>query len=162
MRESVTATVPGVVSSSFAISGLSLPSKKRRANISAMRGFRRPSAPRSQSRISPEECARSGRRWARFGQYRLQIVERDVANVLAGAHQIYRRIDRGAMQKAAYAGDGLGVGIALQETEEDGLQNVFGVGGVAGDPVGGAKHHGVVLAKDAFQVGGWVRGRLHV
>ena len=66
------------------------------------------------------------------------------------------------MEKTADAGDRFGLGIALQEAEEDGLQDVFGVGGITGDAVGGPEDHGVVIAEDAFQVGGGLHGRWHV
>ena len=48
--------------------------------------------------------------------------------------------------------DRLGAGIALQHAEKHGLEHIFGVVGVAGDAVGGAEHHGVVLAEDLFQI----------
>src|SRR5271169_289728 len=60
VRDNVTATLAGVVPRDWAISGLSRPSKKRRANISAARGLSRATAWRSQMRISVDRCKRSG------------------------------------------------------------------------------------------------------
>ena len=104
MRESVTATVPGVVLSNSAISGFSFPSKKRRANISAMRGFRRASALAEPVADFARRQRAIGPAVRRFGQHRLEIVERNVADVLARADQIDRRIHGSAVEKAGDTG----------------------------------------------------------
>src|ERR1035441_6625273 len=60
VRDSVTATLAGVVPRAWAISGLSRPSNKRRANISAARGLSRGTGGRKDGRISVDRCRRSG------------------------------------------------------------------------------------------------------
>src|ERR1039458_2991982 len=62
VRDSVTATLAGVVPRAWEISGLSRPSKKRRANISAARGLSLATACRSQWRISVDRSKRPGQR----------------------------------------------------------------------------------------------------
>ena len=87
-----------------------------------------------------------------FGQHRLELVQRDIADVLAGAHQVERGVDGGAVEEARHVADRLGVGVALHHPQEDGLEHVFGIARVAGDPVRRAEHHGMVFAEDLFQV----------
>ena len=96
-----------------------------------------------------------------FGEHRLELVERHVADVLARADQIDSCVHGGAVEEAGDADHRLGLGIALEHTQEDGLEDIFGVAGAAGDAVRGAEHHGVVVAEDAFQVRGGGRGWFH-
>ena len=126
-----------------------------------MRGFSRASAPRSHSRISPAACAPVGLAVGRFGQHRFQVVERHPADVLARAHQVERGVDGRAVQETGHVAHRLGRGIALQHAQKNGLHGIFRVAGVAGDPVGGAEDHGVVLAKDLFQIHRGLAGRFH-
>ena len=56
------------------------------------------------------------------------------------------------MQETGHVADGFGGALALQHAQKYRLEDVFGVAGIAGDAVGGAKHHGVVLAEDLLQV----------
>ena len=56
------------------------------------------------------------------------------------------------MQKARHVADGFGVGFAFQHAEKHRLEDIFGVAGIAGDAVGGAKYQGVVFAEDLFQI----------
>ena len=70
--------------------------------------------------------------------------------------QVQRGVDRGAPQVRGHVvqrfESRIGAGrIPAGEAQEDGLEHVFGVGGIAGDPVCGAEDHGVVRVKGALQ-----------
>jgi hypothetical protein len=57
---------------------------------------------------------------------------------------------------AFVGGDRLEGVVAAQQADEDGLQHVLGVHGVAGDAVGGAEDRLVMLSENHLQRLGWL------
>ena len=56
---------------------------------------------------------------------------------------------------------GSALGVALHQSKKHGLEDIFRVAGVAGHPVRGAEHHGMVLLEDGLQVPGRNCSRFH-
>ena len=147
VRCSDTATVIEDIPSASAISGLVSPSKNRSVKISAERAGSSDNACRRSSRRSPS----SGREPPAAGSRSRSTP----AGSTPGTDQIECRVDRRPAQIVFGMLDGLGrfVPASFLRTilKKDGLQDIFGVGGVAGDPVGRPEHHGMVLAVHHIQ-----------
>lgn len=77
-----------------------------------------------------------------------RLGERNGGRGATAADQIEGGVDGGAAEVAfllGQRGDGC---VAAQQAQEDGLQNVFGIGGVADDAVCGAEDQPVVFLED--------------
>ena len=98
-----------------------------------------------------------GRVLAPVGKVLLDVVARGRASTLSRPQDVERRIDRGAMKIALrFVGERVFVSTP-QEPHEDGLEDVFGILGVARDPVGRPEDALVMLSKDRLQRG-WLAG----
>ena len=141
VRCSVTATVIEDIPNALAISGLVSPSKNRKVKISAERAGSSDNACRRSSRRSPS----SGREPPVAGSRSRSTS----AARTPGADQIECRVDRRPAQVVFGMLDGVAIArrrLSRTIRKKDRLQDIFGVGGVAGDPVGRPEHHSMVLA----------------
>ena len=78
--------------------------------------------------------------------------------ILPVAHQVNRRVDSCPAEVALVVVEGFGRIPAANQADKDLLQNVFGVGRVARDPVGRTEDETVSLLEDPLdRIGG--RGR---
>ena len=149
MRESVTATVPGVVFSSSRDLGIVFALKEAQgehlgdARIEAGERAAQPIADLAGDLGALRDCARrpsaSTGSSSSSGMLRMFCRERTRSSAALTAARC---------RKLGDVADGFGVGVALHHAKEHGLEDVFGIAGIAGDPVGGAEHHGVVFAED--------------
>ena len=104
---------------------------------------------------SPETIAefRPGLR-LRTGQGR-GIVERDTQGVLAAPHHVDGHVDSCPAKIAFLIVEGLGRVAAPDQPDKDLLENIFGVGGIASDPVGRTEDQGLSLLEDPLDgIGG--------
>jgi hypothetical protein len=92
------------------------------------------------------------------GRQRGRVVERHILSILAIPHHVDRYVDSGPAKVAFLIVKGLGRIPTADQADKDLLQNVFRVGGVAGDPVGRTEDETVSLLEDPLdRIGG--RGR---
>jgi hypothetical protein len=70
------------------------------------------------------------------------------------ADDIKRGIDGCATQVALFLIESGGAGGLAEQAQEDGLENVFGVGGVSGDAIGRAEDHSVVGLENTAKFSG--------
>jgi hypothetical protein len=81
-----------------------------------------------------------------------RLLERDTTGVLTGADYVDGSVDGGPAKIAFRIVDRKRRAIAAEQTQEDRLHDIFGIGGVTGDTVGRPEDESIALFEDALYV----------
>ena|SRR5690348_8602913 len=89
----------------------------------------------------------------------LHFGERNGGRGATAPDEVERGVNGGPPQIAFFLGQRRCRCSALQKAQKNGLQNIFGVGGIPGDPVRGPEDEAVIFLKNSAEFRGVRRGR---